>query len=867
MQSLLERHEAYLADSERDRADLISRIGQLEMDKKELEAENARKIEENRALLDQLETLNATVSDSDTHIKMLEATLQSSQQIIRRLEGAEERAEDMERHLAALEAEQANLQNSLVTSESEARSAVQRWRRAERGIADLQYQLEKMEQEAREEQERHLEVIGRMERQRAVDKELNTAAGRLKGAAASKSLRETRPEGNGVVTHFVRDLLQDNANLQLGIAELREMLMNSNDEIQLLRDQLMFHQPLVENNASAASTLRAELESDSLTDRPETRESAAALDTLLDSDASISLSTPATPQPGRHRSTPSQELHIHHHYHVSNKKAETKKPKKKRVGLNANVFTPPGSSTPLSRRSSTVPFQQDIFLPTPGSSPLPQSYHRNRDSISTAMSGPSNRWSVFSDQPSEFTMSSVPSSPRTDPRHSILDQTLLSEMSLSPTSSVDPLSPTWQSRSRTPGLDDSLSCGFPPPLALPASADQPQLPEPIIEADEADSLPDDEPLSADDNKSDTSVSEDIPDFTSNATGTADESAPSEATTPTLTQPTPIAGCDALPRDNILSSAADGKDATDPFDLASRARRPLRRAVSHESIISLQGGLDIHTLKTRPSQLLLRPLGTAMADTGLSSITASPVIARSSPATLKSNNMLRDSLSLGLPTSRATARVVSSPLAPTVSASMALPTSSAAASLAGARGLGKLVAWRPWGSGASSTATASAATASLSASAAAASVPTVRAAMPAAVSTTTVVAVATSSAAATDSAATVTPEEHATADNTSAASTPPAAPSSSSSSTTAVAVPQGTASSSSTPRKSKPNGGPSAAAKSIYDLNQLRSPGINQPGAIPGFFEYWAAHQRRGVPSKVQADIIDEEALREGLLGP
>lgn len=191
-----------MADAERDRAQLISRIEQLEMDKRALETENARNIEENRSLLDQLETLNNTVSDSDTRIKMLEASLQSSQLIIRRLDSATERSEEMERHLSALESEQAALQNTLVASESEARSAIQRWKRAERGIADLQYQLEKMEQEARQEKERHMEIIGRMERQRVVERELSTAAGRLKGAAAAKSLQDKAGGGGGVVTHF-----------------------------------------------------------------------------------------------------------------------------------------------------------------------------------------------------------------------------------------------------------------------------------------------------------------------------------------------------------------------------------------------------------------------------------------------------------------------------------------------------------------------------------------------------------------------------------------------------------------------------------------------------------------------------------------
>ncbi|CAK7212654.1 hypothetical protein SBRCBS47491_001540 [Sporothrix bragantina] len=880
-----------MADAERDRAELIKRIDQLEMDKKELEAENAKKIQENRALLDQLETLNTTVADSDTHIKMLEASLQSSQQMIRRLEGAAERAEDMERHLAALEAEQAALQNNLVTSESEARSAIQRWKRAERGLADLQHQLDMMEKESREEQERHQEIMDRMERQRAIEKELNTAAGRLKGAAATKSLQETKNAGgSAVVSHFVRDLLQDNANLQLGMAELRDMLMTSNDEIQALRDQLMYHQPLVENNASAASTLRAELETELLPhieelddeEHREALEEYGSNDGLEAIEASVTLSTPATPRMRRHQPSLSQEFHIHHHYHVSSsgKKMETKKPKKKRAGLTPSVFTPPPAalstpSTPLYRPS--LPYRPDSASATPGSSPPSRhGHHMSRDSISTAMSGPSNRWSMFSDQPSDFSMSSVPSSPRTDPRNSVFDRTTLSDVSMpvSPTTSVDPLSPTWRISSRMPSVDDSQrTCGFAQPLTfsspVPPSNHQfqaaPQLPEAIMEDDEAAPAPqstDNIPAEDEVNESDTGNStDDVPDFASSVAGTVDESAPSEATTPTPMQPSPFPNEDGLSKDKFLAS---GQDEDIPFELPSRHHRPLHRTVSHESIISLQGGLDIHTLKTRPSQLTLRPLGTAMADTGLSSITARPVISRAGPDSLKSNSMLRDSLSLGLPAPR-TARIVSSPVTGTTSANASLSAAStaastAAATLSGARRLGKFVAWRPWGNTttASTPSTSTSTTPTPSArTAAAAALTTAVGATPAVVKTTTAVAVAAVPAA-SDSEASVTRAESVVSDQTSQASgsirsTTPA--------TSAVDVPGGSA------KKAAISNQQSAAIKAMNDLSVLRSPGINQPGAIPGFFEYWSAHQRRGAPSNVHADVVDEEALREGLLGP
>ncbi|RYP11843.1 hypothetical protein DL765_007560 [Monosporascus sp. GIB2] len=319
-QALLARHEAYMADAERDRRELTTRIEQLEMDNKELEVRNARTIEDNRNLLDQLEALNSTVNDSEGRIKSLEATLLFSQQTIRRLEGETARAEALERQLMLLEQEQADLQNNLSLSRDEARSAVSRWKRAEREINDLQEQLERIEREARREREHHAEMMSRIEKQREMEKELNTAAGRLKGAAAIKSI-DYGKNGSNVVSHFVRDLLQDNANLQHGIAELREMLLNSHDEIQALRDQLVYHQPLGEGGESSTPTLKAELEP---------------------------LSSPKAPSP-----RVSQEFHIHHHYHVS--KSEAKKPRRKRQSLpNGVTESPPGS------RPSTPPAQPPL---------------------------------------------------------------------------------------------------------------------------------------------------------------------------------------------------------------------------------------------------------------------------------------------------------------------------------------------------------------------------------------------------------------------------------------------------------------------------------------------------------------------------
>ncbi|KAF6827824.1 hypothetical protein CMUS01_08831 [Colletotrichum musicola] len=669
--ALLARHEAYMADAERDRLALTRRIEELETDKLELQAENARTVAENRTLLDQLEMLNNTVQDSDIRIQTLEATLLSSHQAVRRLEGAAARAAEMERHIALLEQEQLRLQNTLITTESEARSAMQRWRKAERGISDLQEQLERMEQEAKEERDRHAEVLGRMERQRDMEKELNAAAGRLKGAAATKSLRDGK--NANVVSHFVRDLLQDNANLQLGMAELREMLVSSNDEIQALRDQLMCHQPVGDEDVTAASTLRAEL----------------------------------APRPAELPKRFSQELHIHHHYHV----AEKAKSKKKRHSLNPGAFSP----TSIISGSPTPPA---VWRPPP--TPPTLASHSHKASTSTVSMGPSNRWSIFSEQPSEFAPSSVPSSPQSNPRLSMFDKPMLeTELPSSPTTSLDPTSPTWKAsqQKRTWGASGRsfsvpskiLSVASPAPPAAPALHISKHLSTTIEEEREED----------------------------DTHWTPNEEYAEAATETGMMMEVSYAKDDELPR------------------------KRLHRAVSHESIMSLSGGLDIHTLKVRPSQLTLRPLGGA--DAVFTGVTVRPTISRGSDK--RSDALLRDSLA-GMPMPR----IVSTP------ARSASPASTFSQQSQYSGGLGRWVSWRPW-SGTSSV---------------------------------------------------------------SRSTTP-------------------------TPTPTKRGGGGKDRDKD-GDRDLLRAPGINQPGAIPGFQEYLAAHQRRGAPSKVSPDLVDIDALREGLEG-
>ncbi|CZR53272.1 uncharacterized protein PAC_03150 [Phialocephala subalpina] len=545
-QALLVRHEQYMQDAERDRNEMTAKIEKLEADKKELESQNAKTIEENRGLLDQLESVNGTLTESEIHVKSLEATLHATRQELRRLEGLASRTRDLEVQMAQLELEQELLQKTVATTQEEERCAVQRWRKAERSLTDLHDQLERIEREAREEREKHVEVMGRMERQRAVERELDTAAGRLKGAAAATA---NGKHGSSVVSHFVKDILQDNANLQMGIVELREMLMNSNDEVQMLREQLLMHQPVVERkeDGSAPSTLRAEL---ATKDPAETKEEKTEPQVV------------------------SQALHIHHHYHAP-KKAEIR-PKKKRTSLNTALFTPPRHmQSPRTSRdvASAILSQTSVTVPSPIT--------------------PTNRWSVQSGQMSDFAPSSVPSSPQSYRNSNLFDRgyDFDSSRPTSPGSSVDPMSPQFQPQYHKKRGSDVSGRNFPAPLNFRSHV--------IHEEEDGDV-------------------EELPDL----------QAPS---IPSLDNGT-------TPSDVSHKAESDAHD----HQWTSSFQPSLRRTSSHESILSISG-IDIHTLKSRPSQMTItgdslhfRPqtrLGTPSSIvsvetmTSASMITARPTLSR------------------------------------------------------------------------------------------------------------------------------------------------------------------------------------------------------------------------------------------------
>ena len=328
LQALLARHEAYVVDAAEERRKMAGNIEKLERNKQETEASNVRIIEENRYLLDQLEKMNTTASDSDAHIVSLNATLQSTRKELERLTVLATQTSHLEAQLASLELEAADLHHQMVAGEEREQTAVEKWKGAERTISTLQEQMDRIDREAHEERLRHTEVVKRFERRRTVERELENAAGRLKGAAAATTMMDGR---NSVVSHFVKDILQDNANLQLGIVELREMLMGSNEEVENLREQMMVHQPVQPHREQ--SELREDLNSE--------------------------LAGTAT------NDALSPDFHVHHHYHAAPKvKTAREKPlglaktKKRRNITSPGLRTPSGAQTPRIPRIPSISSMQ-----------------------------------------------------------------------------------------------------------------------------------------------------------------------------------------------------------------------------------------------------------------------------------------------------------------------------------------------------------------------------------------------------------------------------------------------------------------------------------------------------------------------------
>ncbi len=428
LQALLSRHETYMAEAEAERRKMGASIDKLEGEKKELVAVNAKTIEENRYLLDQLEEMNYTVFNSDAHITSLNDTLQSTRKELERLTVLAAQTSHLEAQLATFEKEQAELQDQLGFKEEQERTAMQRWRGAERTIGTLQEQVDRIEREAREERDRHAEVVARFERRGAVERELENAAGRLKGAAAATSLEKNgNHNNNNVVSSFVKDILSDNANLQMGIVELREMLTGSNEEVNSLREQMLLHQPVLEHPHKA--------------DRRES----------LGNELAMTPTNDTAP-----------DFHVHHHYYAApkleakDKMSSIRRPKRRRNITSQGFRTPSGSQTPRTMPPS--PYMQA----TPSSSAAAILSQTSVTIPPPLDPSHTSQWSMQSPQPpSSVATSSLPSSPQSAFRSISLFDTIDDSLDLSrPTTagSITLGSPGFGPRRSKQGSDVSIRC-------------------------------------------------------------------------------------------------------------------------------------------------------------------------------------------------------------------------------------------------------------------------------------------------------------------------------------------------------------------------------------------------------------------------
>lgn len=269
LQALLIRHEAYMFDAEAERASMAAYIERLEVEKRELENGNAKNIEENRRLLERLESLKHAAIKSESTIRKMEATLESAQEETERLTRLACRAQHFENQITEMEKEHIELQRQLVTTEEESTGAAEARRTAEQRLAKLESWTQRMEMEAVEEQKSHLETLNGSMEEPVLEIDLS--------GASHMTTEPEVSEDSSDLPRVMKGVLRDNTTLQLDIAELKDLLANSNDEVGKLKVQLQHLTPTKTRHGGSKPSPR-----------------------------NIEL-----------RKSMAHELHVHHHYHAS----------------------------------------------------------------------------------------------------------------------------------------------------------------------------------------------------------------------------------------------------------------------------------------------------------------------------------------------------------------------------------------------------------------------------------------------------------------------------------------------------------------------------------------------------------------------
>lgn len=130
----------------------------------------------------------------------------------------------LEAQLAVLESEQEDLRSTLATTKDEERAAQARWRKAERQLGELEQQLERIDREHALEKARTQNILQRMEQRKL--------ASQRSGAHPNPMADKT------ALSRFMKEILAENGHLQLGVAELRDLLAQSQEEVNTLRQKI-----------------------------------------------------------------------------------------------------------------------------------------------------------------------------------------------------------------------------------------------------------------------------------------------------------------------------------------------------------------------------------------------------------------------------------------------------------------------------------------------------------------------------------------------------------------------------------------------------------------------------------------------------
>lgn len=259
MQSLLARHEAYVAETAKELANRSTQICDLEDKNESLREENSRIAAENDGLFSRIDVLNRSVDESEAQLSSLTATLRRTEAESQRLKTLAARTETLEEQLSGLETELEALQSTLETTVEEERVTKHRWRESQRVIFDLEAQVEMIEREA---------TMDGSRRQRSHNHPVERHRPHRSVTESIKPKPALGTSATDAVTKFLKEVIEENARLQMNTAELEAMLVRSQEESEQLRDQVAASSPIREDSADVIVQPERSLDQELQNDHP-----------------------------------------------------------------------------------------------------------------------------------------------------------------------------------------------------------------------------------------------------------------------------------------------------------------------------------------------------------------------------------------------------------------------------------------------------------------------------------------------------------------------------------------------------------------------------------------------------------------------